>query len=262
MPGFLLLFIYLSPVYLLAAWPIIKWVKKVNSSDVEITEKQAESFRTDKELVRPVREVPRLPEVGSAPVQDDPDDTGEGRMLVKYSAPAGRKGGTLSKEDRARRRAQIRNRFIRETGAAFERGDANLVESVLNSTETVKLVLSLPGFKKTLKTPKKLIGNVQSSKSLAKLLANENIVRGLENASLVAAVVRSDFMKQLARSPVGRTLAKDPNLFRRLLDADPALGNILTHPNVVAAMQINKHTARLGKMARRFALQGRPGSAK
>lgn len=257
LPGFVLIFIYLSPLYVLAAWPVIKWMKMANSSDVAINSTQEAAFKTDREMPRPERRVPIVREVGSAPIQEDPDDKGQGRILISREEPeqTAESTGTVKNKKNAGRkdRHPNRNRFMADITAVLEKNEAAAFAALLNSPETVKRVLNLPGIKPTLVKPKSLAGNIKTSDTLDTLLANPHIPAALEKPAVVAAVVRSELVKQMAASPTGRALAKKRELFEDMVDAHPMLKKIFSDPSVIAALSINEPTADLGQMAKAVA---------
>lgn len=253
----MLIFIYLSPLYVLAAWPVIKWMKMANSPDVAINSTQEAAFKTDREMPRPERKAPVVQEVGSAPIQEDPDDKGQGRILISREEPEESSASTDTAKDKKRGgkkdRHPNRNRFMSDITAVLEKNEAAAMAALLNSPETVKRVLNLPGIKPTLKKPKSLAGNIKTSVTLDTLLANPNIPAALEKPAVVAAIVRSELVKQLASSPTGRALAQKRELFEDMVDAHPMLKKIFSEPNVIAALSINEPTAALGKMAKTVA---------
>ncbi|MFA6582899.1 MAG: hypothetical protein WCS77_01265 [Elusimicrobiaceae bacterium] len=276
--NFWLVLVYLSPLYVLAMWPIMVWINKVNSPDVAISEQQSRSFSTDREMAKPERIMPQLPP-NRYGVEDPNSDSD--RMLSQYdpildemnfsgetevAAPKG-KGKPKPKSSKAW------NRPTQEAGPLEQKASPNhiakmnkvgnksgvltnivgnaltskigksIVTSVFNNKFVVEAFVNRSTVKGQLENPQKMVDFLKGSSQVSTFFNDKVVKSVLDNPELLNAVLGSQMADTIINSPAGQALINNPAMLQQVVQARPELVPILMNPNVVNALTSNDQTA-------------------
>ncbi|MEK7722218.1 MAG: hypothetical protein AAB359_07505, partial [Elusimicrobiota bacterium] len=126
------------------------------------------------------------------------------------------------------------------------------VEKILNSPKAVTALLSneyvVKGFmsrdtvKNATASSSALANYLKNPTNMSKFMGKEAVQRGINNQQLVNAVASSRLAGALLDTPGGRALLSDPRAIAEVLQANPALIDVLMNPAVLNALIQNPKT--------------------
>jgi len=277
------IWVYLTPVYILIAIPLVKWTMKINSSDVGLSKEEVNVFNTDEGEVKRRKALEGY----------DPNLTDSG-YNVRYRAD-GKAEGSLagdgpSKEatERAYRQAAERQQRPadggkggRGQGYGDSRLQANAGQAALNSNDTRAKEAMSVGYQKGYLTSAmgKVVG---SPKAVGALLNNKYIVDGfmsrgtvkaatgspeglanylkgsgpsnflnnpvvkaaLNNPAVVSAVAGSGMVAAMMNTPAAQALMKDPQALADIVNNNPQLMQLaMQNPQLLSSLMANPEVA-------------------
>jgi hypothetical protein len=272
------IWVYMIPVYILVAIPLVKWTMKINSSDAGLSKEEANVFNTDEGEIKKTK-----------PSEDyDPNLTDAGynvRYRTGGKAPGSLSGDGPSRQSAERARRETAAREAEEetdSGAARQgsgnsRFKANPNQANLVSNETHKKEQMAMGYKKGyLSTAMdKVAGN---PKAVGALLNNSYIVNGfmargtvkaatgskeglanylkgsgpsnfINNPAVKAAlnnpaVVGSGIMAALLNTPAAQALMQDPQALADIVNNNPQLMQLaMQNPQLLSSLMANPDVA-------------------
>jgi len=188
------IWVYLTPVYILIAIPLVKWTMKINSSDVGLSKEEVNVFNTDEGEVKRRKSLEGY----------DPNLT-DGGYAVRYRADGKAEGSMAgdgpSKEatERAYKQAAARQQRPAEDeeegggarqGSGNSRFQANSGQAALNSNDTRAKEAMGVGYQKGYLSS--AVGKVVGSpKAVGALLNNQYIVDGFMSRGTVKSATGS-----------------------------------------------------------------------
>ena len=242
-----MIIVYLSPFYLLAAYPLYKWHKKINSDNLVISKKDYREFSS---LEGQIEKTPlsnsHLPQL---------QDT---RYSVSYKS-----GAKINKEIIQPRENQehfsnsnnaenIRSREIRAMGstkgyltsavkAAMKKPEA--LKNLFNNSLVVSGFMNRSAVKSTLNDPKYLINRINNTHIINDFLNNKVVKEALNNPSVVNTLSSSKLINSVISSPAINDLINNPKKLKAIISANPQLEKVLSNPTIINALLQNPATS-------------------
>ncbi|HBB66909.1 MAG: hypothetical protein A2X28_04810 [Elusimicrobia bacterium GWA2_56_46] len=251
--------LYLIPLFVLAAWPAVKWMKKANSGDLNLSRDEYAAFNSEEGELRETR-----PSGLGRPEFDD------GIMGVRYKSKAREAADektaaeelAASRKEAAEKRAaaagagtsdaarspQTASRENTGQGAAnplrareqqslgFVKGMmSGAVERAMNNPKAVGAIFNnkfvVSGFmsrgtvKAATSSPEGLANYLKSGAAVN--FINSPLVRAaLNNPAIVSAVATSGLVSAMLETPAAKALMNDPKALGDLITSNPQLVSI------------------------------------
>jgi len=250
------LWIYLIPIFILAAWPAFQWMKKANNGNIELSKDDYSLFNSQDGEIRKTAAAAR-PEFN------------DGIMGVRYkSRPRKTESENVIAEGREQEKASARKRpaaasQVRKKQGAIDPIKAKEQQSigltrglmeaaarkVMNNPTAVNALFSnkyiVNGFMAR-STVKAATGSTQGLNNFLKgegptNFMNSPVVRAaLKNPAVVSAVATSGLVTALLSTPAGKTLMSDPYALGALITANPELvAMAMSNPSIMNLLKGN-----------------------
>ena len=270
------LWIYLVPLFILAAWPALKWLHKANSSELNLSKDEYTAFNSENgEIHKTV-----------APKGAKPDFD-YGILGVRYKAKGGAAADENAEaEEEAARQAAAQKQAAAEkrtaaaaaAGKAANSGAASSVMDgmkakeqqsagytkgylgyamgkVINSPKAVSAILNnknvIAGFmsrgtvKDATASPEGL-ANYLKSGGPAAFINNPLVKAAMANPAVVSAVASSGLVSAMLDTPAAKALMNDPQALGDLAASNPELiGMIMANPNAMTTVLTNPDVSNL-----------------
>lgn len=223
-----MIFVYLIPVYILLAIPLIKWTMKNFSSDVELSKDELSAFNSDEGEVRK----PVVPE--QAP------DLNDGALTVRYRS-GGSSGGSQEEMNWGYRPGYL-SQFV-----ADNLSNPKAIEDLFNNRWTVKGFFARASVKRNLAGAQALQAFLESDPAAEDFFGLPAVQGALRNPKVLDAVAGSDLAKYLLDAPAAKALMKDRAAVKSVLDNSPQLAALLRRPDIKSAVLNNPQTADLAR---------------
>jgi len=263
-PGWLV-WLYLVPVYVLLAYPLARWARRINSGDINLNAAQKRDFSSSIEVQD---EEPPAPE----PVVQGSQLSPYGRiknMLPVYTGAApgsvASRSGPISMQDAADKAGEIgksaaggatagaalkwtilgasRGALSEMLVAAVEK--PSVIKAIFNNQIVQDSFLNRPTVKSVLDSPGSLMKFATSNKMAVNFLTNPVVLKAMGNKAVVEAVAESGMLARLLETPSVQALASDPNAVMKIIDSNPAYMAAISNPNIHEAIMANSVTAPL-----------------
>ena len=249
------IWVYLTPLYILAAIPLVKWTQKVNSSDVNMSKEEYGAFNSAEGEIKKntTGYNPDLNDIGytvryrSAKDGDEPMNAaggGEGGGQAGTAGNGAKQGAGAAKTDQK----QQPSRFASGNQAALESDQTKIKEQMgigqqkgylsyavgkaLNNPKVVGALLSnqyvVNGFMSR-GTVKAATGSAQGlanylkSGGPANFINNPVVKAALNNPAIVSAVASSGMVSAMLNTPAANALMNDPQALGDLVNSNPEL---------------------------------------
>lgn len=250
-----MIWLVLIPVFLLAAWPALRWMQKANSDDLALSKDDYSLFNSQEGEIRSA----------ARPATGDPD-LHDGAMGVRYRSKAGaaaeEKAAAAEPERRtaevlaqpARQAAEPAAAVSRESaGGRIDYGQSGIdamqvreqqsvgftagllgktVGKVMNSPKAVGAILSskyvISGFmardtvKAATASPKGLADYLKSA-GPSSFINNPIVKAALGSPAVISAVAASGLVSALLDTPAAKALMNDPKALANLVASNPQL---------------------------------------
>ncbi len=269
------IWIYLTPVYILLAIPLYKWVVKVNSSDMALSKDEYSAFNAEDGSIK---------KTGGG---DYDPGLHEGGYSVRYrSGKDGNIEDTRSPEERQeerevaaaeeqarRKRAADAGQYRARTGgqAALESADTNAktqaglgaqkgylsyavgkvmnnpkaVGALLNNKHVVNGFMSRGTVKAATASPEGLANYLKGS-GPSNFLNNPVVKAAMNNPAIVSAVAGSAIVSALLDTPAAKGLMNNPDQLAKLVDSNPELVALaMQNPQTLTMMMSNPEVSGL-----------------
>ena len=244
------IWIYLTPVYILLAIPLVKWTQRINSSDVKLDKDEYSAFNAEEGEIR---------KSGNDPDYDP--GLNDGTLSVRYRSGG---GASADEERRAEARTEAKRREVAGEAAAAERARAGQGEyrrragaqAALESADTNAKTQMSVGAQKGYLTA--AIGKVANNpKAVGALLNNGYVVKGFMGRGTVKAATASpealaNYLKgpgpmNFMNNPVVKAAMNNPALISAVAGSamvsafleTPAAKGLMNNPDALAAMVQN-----------------------
>ncbi len=259
--------LYLSPLYLLLAYPLYKWHKKITSPDVSLTSEEYRAFASDEGELKK-----------SSVLDSYTPNLHDLSYTVRYKT----EGETADYKDENRKKT-VRTDSRRSTSADLKRARkkssgnrksasylsvkmreymsigsqkgymTSLLGKVMNNPKVMKALfnnsLVVKGFmqrgtvKKALSSPEQLTNYITKTNAVNNFLSNPVVQKALNSPAVVNTIASSKLMSEIINSPAISGLVKDPSKINQIISENPELGKLLSNPNIMNALMNNPATA-------------------
>ena len=263
------IWIYLIPIFILAAWPAFKWMKKANSGDLELSKDDYSVFNSQEGEIRKA-----APPAAGAPEFD------YGVLGVRYKSKAREAGDEkTAAEERTQEKEAAKKRTATENpgrggqtaagqggtdstksrelqSLGFTKGFMiSAVGRVLNNPKAVGMLFSnkyvVNGFmaRDTVKaatgSPQGL-ANYLKSGAPANFINNPIVKAAMNNPGIVSAMASSGLVSAMMDTPAVKALMNDPKILGDLITTNPQLmSTLMSNPNIMNALANNPNTSGL-----------------
>lgn len=261
-----LILLYLSPLYLLLAWPLYKWHQKVNSPDLLLDEDDYWAFAKDegeiKDSVSLDAYVPKLNDVSytvSYKTGGEKKEKEEQKPISAYhresfgkKKPAKRNKAGPSAKKTAQKNAGIKSREYMSIGhqkgymtslVGKIMGNEKVMKAIFNNSLVVNGFMQRDTVKAALSSPEALADYLSNTGAANNFLSNPVVQKALNNPTAVNTVASSKLMNEILDSPAISGLMKDPDKLNKIMSENPQLGELLMNPNVMNAIMNNPEMA-------------------
>lgn len=269
-----LIWIYLLPLYVLVAYPIARWVKKVRSGDIVLTSEQAsvfnstQTYHTETPSGR-LSSDPRLPDMaysinyrrngahgkkaGTArPAESSgkiPQGTSSGKSVSSRPAKRGSKD-SMWRNLEMKTAGYKKGYLTYAVGYAMNKPSA--VKKLFDNSLVVKGFMARPTVKSVLNDPQALQEFLTQTPAVNNFLGNSVVQKALSNPAIVNAVASSKLAESILNSPAIQQLISNPEMLKSLIESNPQVAELLANPLVINALASNPSTqdiySQLGKI--------------
>lgn len=273
------IWMFLLPLFVLLAYPLALWVRKLNSSDLELSESQRNAFHTQMEVRRSV-ETPQEPGTLETPVKQPESSVGlisyggsEADRPVGIGGGTGSGGGSSASEDANRaaksggggsgqaagsnrgysklsvdqeKRMDIisrtRGAITDMVGMIMEKQPA-FVGMMMNSKTLIDGFTNRATVKPLLNDEKALMEFMTKSSKVNTFINNPVVQKVLNNEKVLEAIGSSKMIDTIIDSPAAQAILNDPEKIQQISLANPQIAFMLTNPKIAAALMENPKTA-------------------
>ncbi len=266
--------IYLIPLYIIIAIPLIKWTLKLYSPDLNLPEDKLKAFNAQMDIKKENEDFkyyePNLEDISYAVGYKNVIGVKEGK---EYST-------NTEKEDEEKRetsnnkkdskkasdepKASIEKKLpsVNEmkqkemTSIGYKKGFlTQAAEKLLNNPKALKALFDnefvVKGFlaretvKRNLSDPKALETYLSNSQAIANFLNNETVKKIFNNPQLLNTLAQSKMVSEIMTSPAVSALLSNQQKMNELLQKNPQLNEVLANPNVLSALSQNPQSAKI-----------------
>lgn len=273
------IWVYLTPVYILIAMPLVKWTMKINSSDVPLDAGGVNVFNASEGEVKK-RQVqqgydPNLTDLGYT-VRYRADGTPENnnRATAGGNSPRGDEEAERQAQAAAQRQAQAKQAAGRGEGinqgagqvdpkqAKMQEGmgaqtghltyavgkvagSPKAVGALLNNKYIVEGFMSRPTVKAAMGSPQGL-ANFLKGPGPANFMNNPVVKAALNNPAVVSAVASSGMVSAMLNTPAAQAMMRDPDALAGLIDSNPQLVQLaMQNPQTLSLLMSNPEVSGL-----------------
>lgn len=246
------IWIYLTPVYILLAIPLYKWVVKVNSSDVALSKDEYSAFNAEHGSIKKTGGEDYDPGLhdggysvryrsgkdGNIADTRSPEEREEAREVAAAQEQARRKGAAEAGQYRARTGNQAAlesadTNAKTQAGLGAQKGylsyavgkvmnNPKAVGAMLNNKHVVNGFMSRGTVKAATASPEGLANYLKGS-GPTNFLNNPVVKAAMNNPAIVSAVAGSAIVSALLDTPAAKGLMNNPEQLAKLVDSNPEL---------------------------------------
>ncbi len=258
--------IYLIPVFILAAWPALQWMKKANSGDIELSKDDYSAFNsTEGEIRKTAKPAGGAPEFDYSVMgvryksktsealyekaaAEERERAREEAGKRASAAPAGNQGRGGRQDPGIGAVDPLKAREQQAVG--YTQGLlGNAVGKVINNPKAVGAIFSnkyvVSGFmargsvKAATASPQGL-ANFLKSGAPAEFLNNSVVKAAMNNPAIVSAVASSGLVSAMLDTPAAKALMNDPKALGDLVASNPELvAMAMSNPNTLSMLMNN-----------------------
>lgn len=207
------IWLYLTPVYILLAVPLVKWTMKNQSSDMNMSKDEYSAFNSTEGEIKK-----------STSAAGDPMLNDIGYTL--HYASGGSKNGTQEELDLGFKEGNLTEALAKDLG------DMKALGELYNNQWMVKGFMGRPAVKKALASPEALKALISDEAAVKALLADETVNAALNDPQAVEVILQSDFTKTLLDAKASQALMADTASIEEILKTNRLLVKILKRPPV------------------------------
>lgn len=272
------IWLYLTPVYILVAVPLVKWTMKLNSGDLNLSKDEYGAFNSpDGEIKREAKKEydPGLSDIGYTVRYRSGKDGAEEGALEKSGE--GSKAAAQAAGDRAAQQdtrtkttaGQYRPQSAAQAalgsqdttnksymGFGAQKGyltyavgkamnNPKAVSALMNNSWVVKGFLGRDTTKNALGSEKGLQNYLNNPKNVSNFLGNPVVQAAMQNPAVVNAFASSAMATAMLNSPAVQSMLQNPEAISKMMMSNPEMMQALTNPNVMGALMNNPQTAGL-----------------
>lgn len=268
------IWLYMTPVYILVAIPLVKWTMRVNSGDVALNQEGYSAFNAQEGEIKKTSHAnydPGLNDLGysvryrsgNEPAAGLADDRPAGK--APEARPVKADPETRTQPQQAQYRQQTANQVALEANATKQKSYMSfgytknyLTEAVGKAMNNPKAVSALMNNEWVVKgfmgrdTTRAATGSAQGAKNylsnpqnVSNFLGNPVVKAAMNNPAVVNAFASSAMASAMLSSPGVQAMLKDPQAIQQMVMTNPQLMQILSNQNVMGALANNPQTAGL-----------------
>lgn len=273
------IWVYLTPVYILIAIPLVKWTMKINSSDVRMSKDEYSAFNDDASELKKRKAQdnydPDLTDSGyavryrasGAPegslAGDAPSREATERVYKEAAARSGRPssggeaagGGYRSQAGQNQANLTSDDTHRKEQmGLGYQKGYlSSAVEKVMGSPKAVGALLNnkyiVSGFMsrgtvKAATASPEALSNYLKGPGPANFLNNPIVKAALNNPAVVSAVATSGIVASMMNTPAAQALMQDPDKLASIVNDNPQLMQMaMQNPQLLSTLMANPDVA-------------------
>lgn len=268
------IWIYLTPVYIIIAIPLLMWMKKINSSDVGLSKEEYNVFNASEGEVKKRQQQknydPGLTDIGYT-VRYRSGDAPEGGLggdgpskeeEAREAAAARQQQGAGGKQDYNPKSAAQTALESPDTKAKEQMGLGNqkgyltyavgktmnnpkAMAALMNNSWVVKGFMGRSTVKGALGSPEGLNNYLKNTNAVNNFLGNSVVQAAMNNPALVNAFAGSAMASAILASPGVQGLMQNPQALMEMANTNPQVMQLLANPNVMGALMNNPQTAGL-----------------
>ncbi len=270
------IWLYMTPLYILLAIPLVKWTMKLNSPDVKLSKDEYSAFNSSEgELKRekPAAYDPGLSDLANTIRYRSGGEDEEGQALVtsggedgtasggrsgagaKAAAKPGPRGGQYRPQSGAQAALEsqdTKNKSQMSVGAqkgylTYAVGKAmsnpKAVSALFNNSWVVKGFMGRDTVKAALGSEQGLKNYLNDPVRVNNFLGNPVVKAAMNNPAVVSAFAGSSMASSILNSPAVQQMMQDPQAVNNLLATNPQLAQVLGNQAVMTALANNPQTA-------------------
>lgn len=260
-----LIWVYLIPLYVLVAYPIARWVKKVSSGDIALTSEQASVFNSTqtyhtKTPSGRLRPDPRIPDTAysisyrrngaqgkktrtARPAKSPgeiPRGASSGRSVSSRPWKAGSEESSIWRNLEMETAGYKKGYLTYAVGYAMNKPSA--VKKLFDNSMVVKGFMERPTVKSVLNDPQALQEFLTQTPAVNNFLGNSVVQKALEHPAILNAVASSKLVESILNSPAIQQLISNPQMLESLIESNPQAAGLLANPLVINALASNPST--------------------
>jgi hypothetical protein len=220
------IWLYLTPVYIILAIPLVKWTMKNFSSDVSLSKDEYTAFNSSEGEIKKAKNEGYNPELSDI-----------GYTLHYHSG--GSKSGTQEELDWG-----YKEGYLLET-IGNNLNNPKAVEAVFNNQWAVKGFMSRPAAKKAMESSQALRAYLDDTGRVNAFLDDKTVNAALNSPQVLDVLTQSDMAKALLETPAVKALMKSPDDVQELAGNNPRIMTLLRRPAIKAAVMASPQTAPL-----------------
>ena len=266
--------IYLIPIYILVAIPIIKWSIKLSSPDIQLSQEDLKAFSTDKKLKNEDFKFyePNLEDVSYAVryrnIEDDKNSSQtfklkEDNQDKQDKAEENNKKNTNAKTDLPKPVKENEGKIPKAddlkakemTSIGYKKGfltdvvgklinNPKALKSLFDNEYVVKGFLSRDIVKRNLQDPNALKSYLTNTNAVSNFLNNQIVKQVLNNPTLLNTMAQSKLVQEIMKSPAVNNILTDPKARNEILTKNPQINELLSNPNIIQALSQNPNASK------------------
>jgi hypothetical protein len=265
------IWVYLTPVYVLLAIPLVKWTQRINSSDVKLDKDEYNAFNAqDGEIKKTPGDPdydPGLNDSGYSVRYRSGGAAADEERRVEERTEAKRREVAEEKAADERRQAAAQGEYRARTGgqAALESADTNnktqmsvgaqkgylttAVGKVMNNPKAVGALLNnkyvVGGFMsrgtvKAATASPEALANYLKGPGPMNFLNNPVVKAAMNNPAIVSAVAGSAMVSAFLETPAAKGLMNNPDALAAMVQNNPQLVNLaMQNPQTMTMLMAN-----------------------
>ena len=249
------MFFYLTPLYILLAYPLYHWHKEINSSDIDLSKNDYSAFSSDKGEIKQTSfsksHIPQFQDSGYA-VNYKLESKGDYEKNSRLSRKKYRTNNNQKRQSNIKANLSVKDKehqyigrkkgyLTSAVGAALK--NPKVVKTLFNNSLVIKGFMGRDRVKKVLKDSDALTDYIMNTDAADNFLNNSIVKKALNNPSIVEAVISSKLASKILSSPAVKGLLKDSEKTNKLLSSNPEFMILLANPLIMNALMQNPETA-------------------
>ncbi|MEW6012881.1 MAG: hypothetical protein AB1602_05725 [Elusimicrobiota bacterium] len=263
--------LYLIPLYIIIAIPLIKWTLKMSSPDINLSEEEMKAFSATAEIKKEEdfkMYEPNLEDLSYTVNYRNANDSKEGktyRLSEDETTKDKEKNSTeksenkkdninLSSEQDIPKVGDIKQKEMSSVG--YKKGfltqavgkllnNPAAVKALFNNEYVVKGFLSRDIVKRNLSDPKALESYLSNQQVVSNFLNNETVKQALNNPQVLNAIAQSKLMGEIMSAPAVTNLMNNQDKMNELMTKNPQTMQLLSNPNIMSALSSNPQGAQI-----------------
>jgi hypothetical protein len=269
------IWLYLTPVYIILAIPLVKWTMKINSSDVDLSKDEYKAFNSQEGEIKKNSAVVYSPDL---------DESGyslhyiSGHSAGTQKYASGRKETADTKQqDTARAQSAARTAEQKNTSGyqqqpltpiqqreqqsfGFTKGyityaigkalnNPKAVSAILNNKYVISGFMSRDTVKAATASPEALANYLKTGNTVNTFMNNSVVQSALNNPQVLAAAASSGMLTALLDTPAGKSLLSNPSAMADIVTSNPELTGLMADPKIMGLLMSNPQASNyIGQM--------------